>query len=74
LTNVARASQEELLEDYQDFLRVRKLATWDKDSRQARYVRKLGANSPATFEDGGLRERMTRTRLQAREQQRRGEG
>src|SRR5882724_13430457 len=30
LTNVARASLEELLADYQDFLRVRKLPLWDK--------------------------------------------
>ena len=43
LTNVARASLEELLEDYRDFLRVRGLPLWDKDSREALYVRKLGA-------------------------------
>ena len=30
LINVARASLEELLEDYRDFLRVRKLALWRK--------------------------------------------
>src|SRR5436309_390820 len=28
LTNVARASQEELLEDFRDFLRVRQLEEW----------------------------------------------
>ena len=33
LTNVARASQEELLEDYRDFLRTRQLAEWKPDSR-----------------------------------------
>jgi len=38
LTNVARASLEELLEDYRDFLRVRDLELWDKDSREARYI------------------------------------
>lgn len=43
LTNVARASLEELLEDYRDFLRVRSQPLWDKNSRQALYVRKLGA-------------------------------
>src|SRR5437763_1447744 len=32
LTNVARASLEELLVDYQDFLRVRNLRSWEKDS------------------------------------------
>ncbi len=41
LTNVARASLEELLEDYRDFLRVRNLPLWDKNSREAQYVRKL---------------------------------
>jgi len=42
LTNVARASLEELLEDYRDFLRVRKLPIWDKNDPQAQAVRKLG--------------------------------
>lgn len=42
LTNVARASLEELLEDYRDFLRVRSEALWSKDSKEALYVRKLG--------------------------------
>ena len=116
LTNVARASLEELLEDYRDYLRVRDLPIWDKESREAKYVRKLGKTSPLTFEvfreftetrpaeilaniaiclihqanylldqqlkaleknflkDGGLRERMTRARLQARDQQRNGRG
>ena len=114
LTNVARASLEELLEDYRDFLRVRDLRMWDKESKQAQYVRKLGMTSPLTFEafrtftetrsaeivaniaiclihqanylldrqirrleqdflkEGGLRERMTRARLQVRDQQRNG--
>ncbi len=31
LTNVARASLEELLADYRDFLRLRKLPEWDRD-------------------------------------------
>ena len=108
LTNVARASLEELLADYRDFLRVRDLATWAKDSKEARYVRKLGHKSHVSYEsyrefcdtrpaevvanialclihqtnylldqqirrlekdflkDGGLRERMTRARLQQR--------
>ena len=39
LTNVARASLEELLVDYQDFLRVRDLRLWEKDSKEARFVR-----------------------------------
>jgi four helix bundle suffix protein len=113
LTNVARASLEELLEDYRDFLRVRDLRMWDKQSKQAQYVRKLGMASPLTFEafrtftetrsaeivaniaiclihqanylldqqlkglertflqEGGLRERMTRARLEYRNGQNR---
>lgn len=116
LTNVARASLEELLEDYRDFLRVRDHVVWDKDSREARYTRKLGSKAHITYEayrefvetrpaevvaniaiclihqtnylldqqihrleedflkEGGLRERMTRARLQSREQQRNDRG
>lgn len=108
LTNVARASLEELLLDYQDYLRVRDLRLWDKDSKEALYVRKLAKQTPLTFEvfrefcetrsaevvaniaiclihqanylldqqikwqeqdfikEGGLRERMTRVRLENR--------
>jgi len=50
LTNVARASLEELLEDFLDFLRVRDLAIWDKDSKEALYVRDLSRTTPLTFE------------------------
>jgi four helix bundle suffix protein len=116
LTNVARASLEELLEDYRDFLRVRDFAVWEKESKEARYVRKLGSQPQVNFEryrefvetrpaevaaniaiclihqtnylldqqirrleqdflkEGGLRERMTRVRLQSREQQRNDRG
>jgi four helix bundle suffix protein len=108
LTNVARASLEELLIDYHDFLRVRDQAIWEKDSKEARYVRKLADQPQPTYEtyrglcesrpaeivanialclihqtnylldqqirrlekdfieQGGLRERMTRVRLQQR--------
>lgn len=44
LTNVARASQEELLADYRDFLRTKGEPIWDKDSKEAKYVRGLGRN------------------------------
>jgi four helix bundle suffix protein len=106
LTNVARASLEELLADSRDFLRVHDLRLWDKNSREARFVRKLGTAPHVTYEayrqfcetrpaevvaniavclihqanylldqqirrlehdfvtQGGLRERMTRARLQ----------
>ncbi len=40
LTGVARASLEELLLDYQDFLRQRGLRLWDKNSGEAMAVRK----------------------------------
>jgi four helix bundle suffix protein len=108
LTNVARASLEELLADYRDFLRTRKLRLWEKNDPRALAVRRLGPSGNATYEtyatnvekadaetaantiiclihqanylldqqirrleqafleEGGLRERMTRARLQER--------
>ncbi len=111
LTNVARASLEELLADYRDFLRTRGAVLWDKNSREAQFVRKLGNGENGTqgsyetyrpyietrppevvaniiiclihqtnylldrllkqleqafLKEGGLRERMTRARLEAR--------
>ena len=50
LMNVARASQEELLEDYRDFLRVRASRLWDKSSKEASIVRKLGSKPNRTYE------------------------
>src|SRR5688572_9867371 len=50
LMNVARASLEELLVDYRDFLRVRDLRLWDKDSKEARFVRRLGNRPHVTYE------------------------
>ncbi|MBN2346376.1 MAG: four helix bundle protein [Candidatus Aminicenantes bacterium] len=41
LTGVARASLEELLLDYEDFLRQRGLRLWDKNSKEALDARKL---------------------------------
>lgn len=114
LTNVGRASLEELLADYRDYLRVRDHQLWDKDSREALYVRDLGRRTPQTFElyrefvetrpadvianiaiclihqtnylldqqlktlekefieHGGLRERMTKARLNYRDQKPKG--
>ena len=116
LTNVARASLEELLADYEDFLRVRRAAIWDKDSTEASYVRRLGGTAGVSYaafrefvetrsgevvanialclihqanylldqqilrleqdflKDGGLRERMTRARLESRARQQHGGG
>jgi len=50
LTNVARASLEELLEDYRDYLRTADEPVWKKDSKEVLYVRKLGRSPGATFE------------------------
>jgi four helix bundle suffix protein len=51
LTNVARASLEELLGDYQDYLRQHGLCLWDKNSREALYVPKLGKKDNLSYED-----------------------
>jgi four helix bundle suffix protein len=50
LTGVARASLEELLDDYQEYLRVRDKVTWEKDSKEALYVRRLGCKKPQSYE------------------------
>lgn len=42
LVNVARASLDELLLDYEDFLRQRSLRQWAKDDREAEEVRAVG--------------------------------
>lgn len=48
---MARASLEELLADYEDWLRSHDAAIWDKDAKEAQFVRKLGARAGVTFED-----------------------
>ncbi len=50
LTNVARASLEELLTDYRDFLRLRRLEEWPKDHRYAQRLRQLNRLPDATYE------------------------
>lgn len=47
LVNVARASLDELLLDYEDFLRQRGKRQWDKNDREAREVRAVGRERPA---------------------------
>jgi four helix bundle suffix protein len=111
LTGVARASQQELLEDYRDFMRHRCIEEWKADHPHARRLRQLNRASGANYEtfkkgiehrdpaicanviaglikvtnylldrqierleqdflrDGGLRERMTRSRLASRARQ-----
>lgn len=109
LTNVARASLEELKIDYEDFLRTHKLPIWDINHRLVARLRELNAGEPrptySTFQkaienespeicantmitlikictyllnqqikklesdflsEGGLKERMTRARLEVR--------
>lgn len=109
LTNVARASLEELLIDYEDFLRTRKLPIWKKNHRLVARMRELNKSTPkptyetfkkaiehedpeicanamitlitittyllkqqikqlevAFIKEGGLRERMTKARIEER--------
>ena len=109
LTNVARASLEELQIDYEDFLRTKKLQLWNKDHRLVARLRELNKSVPnpnydtfkkaiehenpeicantmitlirittyllkqqlrqleiAFVKEGGLRERMTKARIEER--------
>lgn len=50
LTNVARASLEELLTDYRDFLRTRGLVEWTKDHPYVKRLRELNRNPEANYE------------------------
>jgi four helix bundle suffix protein len=110
LTNVARASMEELREDYRDFLRVRGIQEWQRDHPYTQRMRELNRAPNPTYEtfkrgiehpdpaiaanvmlglvkltnyllerqirfleqsflkEGGIRERMTRARLNHRRQ------
>lgn len=51
LVNVARASLDELLLDYEDFLRQRGLAMWGKDDPQSLEVREVAKNHPPDRSD-----------------------
>jgi len=50
LTNVARASLEELLADYRDFLRTRGLEEWPQDHAYTRRLRALNRIPSATYD------------------------
>jgi four helix bundle suffix protein len=50
LTNVARASLEELKIDFQDFLRTRKLPIWNKEHRLTTRFRELNRTPNATYQ------------------------
>ena len=49
LVGIARASLEELLLDYQDFLRQRNLRLWGKDHSAAQKIRKLAYASDRSY-------------------------
>jgi len=50
LTNVARASLEELLIDYRDFLRISNIEEWAKEHRYAMHLRELVKEKGASYE------------------------
>ena len=50
LTNVARASQEELLEDYRDFMRARRIEEWTPTHRYAQRLRQLNRTPGANYD------------------------
>lgn len=50
LVGVARASLEELLLDYQDFLRQHRLPQWDKEEPRAREVRRMAYAEHRSYE------------------------
>lgn len=50
LTGVARASLEELLEDYRDYLRIRNLRQWEKDSIEVNAVRRISRMENESYE------------------------
>jgi len=50
LTNVARASLEELLEDYRDFIRGRNLDEWQRDHSHSKRLRQLNRTPGANYE------------------------
>lgn len=50
LTNVARASLEELLADYRDYLRTNDLQEWPKDHPYARRLRELNRIPDASYD------------------------
>ena len=49
LIGVARASLEELLIDYQDFLRQRQMPLWEKSQSKSQVIRKLAYSEPRSY-------------------------
>jgi four helix bundle suffix protein len=58
LLGVARGSLQELLKDYEDYLRVRHLRLWESDSKEVEAMRKLGKE----HEDGAYFLELAQTR------------
>ena len=50
LTGVARASLEELLEDFRDYLRIHQLQLWDRNSKPVLAVRAISRRSDESYE------------------------
>jgi four helix bundle suffix protein len=50
LTSIARASQEELLEDYRDFMRNHEIVEWTPEHRYAQRLRRLNRTPGANYE------------------------
>lgn len=50
LTNVAKASLKELVEDYRDYLRHNNLKLWDKDAPQTLQVRRFARNHDQPYD------------------------
>ncbi len=49
LIQVARGSQEELLQDYEDFLRQRNLVLWGKNDPKSQEIRSLSYRSDRSY-------------------------
>ncbi len=49
LIGIARASLEELLQDYEDFLRQRNLKLWDKNDKRVLEIRKIGKEKEKSY-------------------------
>lgn len=49
LIGIARASLEELLKDYEDFLRQRNLKLWDKNDQRVLTIRKIGKEGNRSY-------------------------
>lgn len=57
LVNVARASLDELLLDYEDFLRQKSLPVWEKDDPKAVFIRNIGKRLSAESRRKNLTDR-----------------